>query len=89
MWNTGKRMNSWCDPSWVETTNATVQWAHCENVKRGTAALFFTLLTMLLMFGQDSACIPFCTWDTSGWNMLFKYIEIFSPIQSGVLGFNY
>lgn len=22
-------MNSWCDPSWVETTNASVQQAHC------------------------------------------------------------
>lgn len=49
--------------SWVETTNASVQQAQLllEMWKEGQAALFLTLLSMLLIFRQDSACISFCT----------------------------
>lgn len=32
-----------------------------EMWKEEQAALFLTLLTMLLIFGQDCVCIPFCT----------------------------
>ena len=41
------------------------------DVKGGKVALFFTLLSILLIFGQDCACIQFC----SGWNL--RLDEIF------------
>ena len=59
------------------------------DVKGGKAALFFTLLSILLIFGQDCACIQFC----SGWNLclneIFVYNNTFYTVLSGVLSFIY